>query len=296
MSRRREAERPGEKKARPEKKPRPGRFVRHGPYVVDDRLYGWLSTCDPPIDGSAPPPREESEDGVRAFIEWYCNTAWMRPTHVASALDQGRISPKEAANLMLCYLDAAAVRLKELFERVLSAPRSDEDAAWGPPGVYGRLALFQMSEQLKRFPDDVLCRAIVVAAVALRAGIDLGRLYEAELQAAEIVAGDKVRRGAEQGGLEAREKTRKGRKVEMPSPPRLERIRIWSEELAKELWEDGKPKREAIARVVRRLVKRYRVNSKEEGDCLCARERSFWNRHKAEILDKARKIMRQRPL
>jgi hypothetical protein len=150
------------------------------------------------------------------------------------------------------------------------------------------MALFQMSELLKRFPDDVLCRAVVLAALALRAGIDLGRLHEAELQATEIVAGDKVRRGAEQGGLEARGKGRKGRKSDVRSLPRAERVRMWREELEKCRLEDGSLPHGAISRVAQRLAtqqaRQQKCASEESLRRLTEGERIFFHRYRDEIL------------
>lgn len=271
MSRRREAERPGEKKARPEKELPLGRFARRGPHLVDGRCMS--------------PKGVVMVDQVLSVPEAKAYHRVQHPFLLGLKLLDGTLGAEEAAALAYRYLRKAEAEFDDLMKR------ANEQTAFGEPpinevalGTEGRLTMELAKPLLVRLPPE----ACVVAALALRAGIDIGRLHEAELQATEIVAGDKVRRGAEQGGLEARGKGRKGRKSGVRSLPTEERIRVWREELAELRLENGSLPHGAISHVARRLAKQQarqqECASEESLRHLTEAERIFFNRYRDKIL------------
>lgn len=224
------------------------RAFRYGPHLGDKRCYPLEMLYLFYKDLQA----KEVRDKLRV----------QHPVLIGLDLLEGELSYEEAAELAAQYLRESEKRLLELIKKVLNSPvLGQEPVGAQPPGREGLVCL-NLTKHLATHPA-----ALVAAALGFYAGNESGRLEEAELQAREIIAGYRVRRGSAKG---ARVRVR-----ECGTPATAQRLDAWKEALAKERRPDGSLERGAVSRVARSLAERFGTNEEAE--------RQFFYLHRKEL-------------
>lgn len=224
------------------------RGFRYGPHLGDKRSI----PLELLILLNKELPAKEARDKLRV----------QHPVLIGLDLLEGELAGEEAAELAVQYLRESEARLRELIEKVVQSPvLGQEPIGAQPPGREGLICL-NLAKHLATHPA-----ALVLAALVLYAGIELGRLEEAEVQAREILAGYRVRRGSAKGA--------RVRAKECGTPPTAQRLDAWKEALAKERRPDGSLERGVFSRVARSLAERFGTNEEAE--------RQFFYLHRKEL-------------
>jgi hypothetical protein len=241
-------------------------FVRLGPHVLidpsrgarelDENVEEVLRLLFDPIDMHAKLRRGETDpvliaDAVASYF--HVHVAYVESLVDAyAALRRVRASSDPRSLAELARALQKFVRFEPILDVVAKLHRvrasSDPRSLAEPVRTAARLA----EELCKKLPD----KSWLAAALAFEAGFGAGRLFEAEFQKRDILAGDLVHRGGWKGAARRRE--------EAGAPPPEARAAAWREELAKLRRPDGGVPRGAISAAARRVAQRLGTTEEAE--------------------------------